>query len=489
MRVPGFIGGSYESQAYTADQERTVNFYYENIESQGTSKRAALLPTPGVSTLSTAVVTPGRAHFFENDREFAVIGPTLYEIDSFGALTSRGTVATNSNPATISSNGDGGDELFITSGGNGYILDLPTNVLTQIVNLNAKATMGDHLDGYFLALDDASSTLYISKLLDGQTWTTGVDFAQRSIASDPWRAMKVVGRYIWMLGEVTSEVWYNVGTTFPFAPYPSGLIQYGIAAPFSAAIADAQLMWLGNTRFGGGYVLKAAGFQPEVVSSFATQKVFDEYTTVDDAQAFAYSDLGHTHYVLSFPRENTTFNYDLQTRLWTERGTWDAKTNSYLAWRPRWHVRAFNEHRLLDSSGGQVYKMRSDLLNDVDSIVIRRLRRAPAMESENETIFYSAFELDLDTGLGISGTGQGSNPQVMMRMSDDGGKTWGTERMRTAGKIGEYQTRVRWDRLGRARRRVFEVVMTDPAPWRITGAYVELGQRPATMGGGGPQGG
>jgi hypothetical protein len=484
MKVPGWIYGSYQSQAFTADQERTVNLLFENIESPGPSKRAALYPTPGVETLSTAAVTPGRAHFYENNREFAVIGAKLFEIDSFGNQTERGDVALDSSPATISSNGDGGGELFITSGGNGYIFTLATNTLSQIAALNGKATMGDHLDGYFLALDASNSRLHISNLLDGTTWDTGTDFAQRSIASDPWKALKVVGRYIWLLGEVTSEVWYNVGTTFPFAPYPSGLIQFGIAAPFSAAIADGQLLWLGNTRFGGGYVLKAAGFQPEAVSNFATQKVFDEYDTISNAEAFAYADLGHTHYVLSFPSEDTTWNYDLQTRLWTERGTWVPASNAYVAWRPRWHVRAFNEHRVLDASGGQLYRMRSDLMTDVDGLAIRRLRRGPAMETENEQIYYTAFELDLDPGQGTV-TGQGANPQVMMRMSNDGGKTWGIERWRSAGKIGEYQTRVRWDRLGRARRRVFEVVMTDPAPWRITNAYVELAQRPATLGGGG----
>jgi len=104
------------------------------------------------------------------------------------------------------------------------------------------------------------------------------------------------------------------------------------------------------------------------------------------------------------------------------------------------------------------------------------------METENEEVYYTAFELDLDPGQGAV-TGQGANPQVMMRMSDDGGKTWGIERWRSAGKIGEYGTRVRWDRLGRARRRVFEVVMTDPIAWRLTGAYVELAQRPVTLGG------
>jgi hypothetical protein len=77
---------------------------------------------------------------------------------------------------------------------------------------------------------------------------------------------------------------------------------------------------------------------------------------------------------------------------------------------------------------------------------------------------------------GSDGAVNGVDPQVMLRMSNDGGKTWGTEMMRSTGKIGEYGKRVRWDRLGRARRRVFEISTSDPVPYRITGATIQLGQ-------------
>lgn len=66
----------------------------------------------------------------------------------------------------------------------------------------------------------------------------------------------------------------------------------------------------------------------------------------------------------------------------------------------------------------------------------------------------------------------GDDPQVMLRISNDGGKTWISEQWRSAGKMGEYLRRVRWNRLGAARRRVFEISMTDPVAWKITGAYL-----------------
>ena len=92
------------------------------------------------------------------------------------------------------------------------------------------------------------------------------------------------------------------------------------------------------------------------------------------------------------------------------------------------------------------------------------------MNKENERQFFRSFELDLERGLGTSG--QAEDPQVMMRMSNDGGKTWGIERWRSAGKTGEYRRRVHWERLGMSRRRVFEVVMTDPFSWKLIDAYV-----------------
>lgn len=67
----------------------------------------------------------------------------------------------------------------------------------------------------------------------------------------------------------------------------------------------------------------------------------------------------------------------------------------------------------------------------------------------------------------------GVDPQIMLRCSNDGGKTWGPEVWRSTGKAGEYSRRVGWNRLGSGRRRVFEVVMTDPVLWRITGCYLE----------------
>lgn len=399
MKFDAFIGGSYQSQAATADCERTINWYPELLQSPGATSRQVLYPTPGVEELSAVTVGLGRAHFAMDDREFAVIGTTFYEISASGALTSRGTVTLDSNPATISSNGSGGDQLFVTSGGNGYIYDLTANTLAQIAALDGKATFGDHLDGYFLALDANTATLYISHLLDGVTWDTGLDFAQRSLAPDPWRAMRVVGRYIWLFGEQTSEVWYDTGANFPFAPHPSGLVQYGIAAPFSAVIIGGDVVWMASTKSGRICVLRASGFTPEVISTYPLETAFGAYKSISSAVGDAYADAGHTFYLLGFDLSDVTWAWDSETKLWHERGTWISGEDRYVAWRPRFYARAFGQHRMLDASGGSVYRMGLDLSSDVGGLNIRRLRRAPAIMNENQRVFYAALEVDLEPGL------------------------------------------------------------------------------------------
>lgn len=396
MRFDAFFGGSFESQSYKADIADTINWYPEQLEDEGATQRHVLYPTPGVVEIADASAGSGRAHFFQGGREFAVIGTAFLELDSGGNLTTRGTVALGNNPATIVSNGDGGGQLFITSGDNGYLYDLTANVLSQITALDGKATMGEHLDGYFLALDSATSTFYFSDLLDGATWVTGENFGQRSLAPDPWKSFKVLGRIIWFFGEFTSETWFDTGARFPFAPTPSGLVPYGISAPFSRAIIGDDIIWLGATASGRKSVLRAQGVQPEVISTKPLESAIETYDEVERATGDVYSERGHTFYLISFDQSDITWAFDLETRLWCKRGTWISGESRFVSWRPRFYAPAFGEHRILDVAGGKVYRMGADLTTDVDGLLIRRVRRAPAIVNELQRVFYPAFELDME---------------------------------------------------------------------------------------------
>jgi hypothetical protein len=71
-------------------------------------------------------------------------------------------------------------------------------------------------------------------------------------------------------------------------------------------------------------------------------------------------------------------------------------------------------------------------------------------------------------------TGQGENPQAILRWSNDGATTFGTEHWASIGKAGRYKNRAMWRRLGEARDRVFEVRVTDPVYRDVVGASLEM---------------
>lgn len=472
MKWPNFIGPTYQSQSVIASAEECINWYPEVIEVPGGKNRYALYPTPGVTPFATAAESPVRGMFGQTmggtARAFAVIGQTLYEMASDGTLTNRGTVARDSNPATISWNGDGGSELCITTGDKLYILNLGTNVLTT--ELSSGAVMGVMIDGYFVALDDASSTIQISDLLDGTTWD-GTQIIQRSTTSDPWKAIGVGFREVWAMGEDTSEVLYNSGASpFPFEPISGSLMHVGILAPFSLARFGNRMAWLGQSDQGIGIVYAAQGFVPQRISNHAVETAIAGYTTVTDAVAWVYTQAGHNFYVLSFPTEKVTWVFDELTNFWHKRGTWDIPSAEYKAWRPQWYINEFGKELVGDRNVGAIYELSTSVATDVNGNGIRRLRRAPGITDELRRTRLHRFQVYLESGLGLI-TGQGSDPTVMFRLSRDGGKTWGNERQASAGKIGEYGRRVIFRRCGAGRDLVPEIVVSDPIPWRLVDAF------------------
>lgn len=482
MSWPGFVGGSYPAQSWNADVEHTVNMYVERNESPAATGPDALYPFPGVTLLGTAAGSPGRAHFAENGREWGVFGSSFGEIAENGTFTEKGVVTADSNPASIHSNGDGGGQLLVVSGGNAYSYDIASAVLTQIAALVGKAKHGNYLDGYGLVLSP-DGTLYISALLDFATWATGTDFAQRSAASDPWLSMTVLGIYIALLGEKTSEFWYDSGgASFPFSKHPSGgPIPYGIAAGFTYAVGEGSLFWLSRTSIGQRAVVRTSGFAPEVVSDFPRMRLFQGYGIVTDAVADLANHQGHTIYRITFPSANVTWGFDLASGKWLQVGPWIAESNRFSAARVRWPVVAYNQTRALDSETGSIYAVDPESHVDVDDRPLVCERTAPGLVAELEPIFYSSLELDIQVGVGAE-SGQGSDPQVMLQYSNDGGNEWSAELWRSLGKLGQYLTRVRWDGLGSARRRVFRIRISDPVKIGIVGAYFRLGQAVRSQG-------
>lgn len=375
-RYPGFIGASATVRSRNANAERTVNWYPEVVP--GTGKvRQYLVPTPGLEPFVVLGSGPVRALFAQDGRAFAVGGASFYELFAVGTSTWRGTVASDGRPATISSNGTNGNQLFITSGGLGYIYNLTTNVLSQIAaaGFPDPVAMGAFSDGYFLALQSQSNQFYVSTLYDGTQWDS-LDVGQVSTVSDHVSALVESHRDIWLLGTQTSSVWSNVGDAdFPYAPMPGVKIDQGTGAAYSVVGLDNSLFWLGQSVHGARVVWKANGYTPQRVSTHAVEFALAQARRVDDAIGYGYQEDGHTFYVLYVPdlanvrTWGTTWVYDVATDQWHERAIWDSVR---MDWQPhlgRCHAFGFGKHLVGDRLSPAIYDMRLGLSSDTQVLV------------------------------------------------------------------------------------------------------------------------
>lgn len=114
----------------------------------------------------------------------------------------------------------------------------------------------------------------------------------------------------------------------------------------------------------------------------------------------------------------------------------------------------------------------SVLETSASSTAIQRIFHSGVVQNMEKLSTMGMLQVVFEQGTGLI-TGQGSDPQVMLQFSDDGGKTWSHEKWRSIGKIGRYKHRSIWRRLGSFRSRIFRWVISDSVAVVVLSAYGE----------------
>lgn len=470
---PGFLGPANKSQSFMADAELLKNWLLEANQSPTAPNPWAMVPCPGFSAALWAVTeAPIRGEFYQNGRAFFVAGTVLYEGFANGTTTSRGSVVADAHPVTFNANGDAGNQLWITSGGVGYVFDLTSNTLSVQGVPGTTVTMGGFLKARFLYLDADSGAFYASALYDGTSWSALM--VAQSESGNPWRALIVTpDSLIRLLGEFSGQAYADTGAfPFPFTQVQEANIPYGIVAPFAWAV-DTTLTWLAQNQQGRGIVVRAQGYQPQPISTHAIETAIQGYADLSDVTAFAYQENGHSFTLFTFPNPDVTWCFDQTSNLWHERAYWDTTTATFKAYRPGCCMEAFGKLLVGDRLTGNVYEMKSSYFTDVDGAVIRRMRQAPRFSVDQKLISVSAMQIVMDAGMSLS-TGQGSDAQMMVEISKDGGQTFGNVRTASIGPMGTWGARVRWNQFGQGRNWVPRFTATDPVPDRIVDLLIDF---------------
>lgn len=461
MIVP-FVGPCYKGSHPYWDGQDTVNLFLD-VDAAGGESRTVLRCTPGLTHWTTLASSgPVRGMIAGADGYlYAVCSSAVFKITASGVATSLGTVEVPDGPVSMATNGL---EILIADGLYGYLLTLETGAFARIVDDNFPgAASVAFVDGYFAVLKPDSEQWFLSGLYDGATWD-GLTWATAQGRPDKLKALAVSHREVWLFGEDSLEVWYDTGAsppTFPFDRISGAFLEVGCSAAASVAEMDNTVFWLTDK----GQVARASGYVPQFVSTRQMEDLISGYARRDDAEAFTYGQGGHTYYVLTFPNAGVTWVYDAATDSWHRRqsfglGRWRVSTVAPFA------------GKLIagDSASGKLYELSHSALTE-DGTTIERVRDTAPIVSDGKRLLMSSLTLDVQPG---TATAIGQDPQAMLQWSDDGGRTWSNEYWASLGRVGEYEHRVIWRRLGSFRRRMFRLKITDPIDVLILGATAEI---------------
>lgn len=453
-RIPvPFWTQHYEAGSKQVTAERLVNWYLEPSPQSGKFPYA-LYPTPGLTLFATCGDGPVRGiHRMSHGDVFVVSGGYGYWVSADKTVTQLGQVPGSGNVGMV----DDGRQVLVTTGTDSVVLDKTGVYSIPEPGLLASA----YQDGYAIAVKQGSEQFYISGLDDLGSWSA-LDFSSADAKADNLVSVVSLQRLLVLLGSTTIEWWYNSGDpSFPFTRAQGGYANIGCAAPLSAVVEKNTVFWLGDDL--NFYV--AAGFEPQSISTPGMVRYVEARSEYNDCKAFAYAQAGHTFYVATF--NDGTAVYDITTGLWHTRESLDEDR-----WRVSDHTLAWNKHLAGDHDNGNVYEIDDEVYDENGTTIIRSADSPPLHAAGNRAVMHELY-VDMEPGVGLT-SGQGSDPKLMMKWSDDLGHTWSSERQVPMGKKGEYNNRARAFRLGSFRQRTIRISVSDPVKAVVTGAYAEI---------------
>lgn len=464
--IINFASNAYRLKSLPASAQRCLNFYAEK-EPPDAKSQVVMFGAPGLQARGTAGYGPIRGLHVMNNVLYAVSGNSLYSINNLFNATLLGSGIAGDSVVAMA---DNGFQVCIVNGISGYIYDTDTSTFSQITSANFyPANTVTYFDGYFIFDRIGTNFFFWSAINDGLSYDS-LDFASATVDSDFVIGVLNQQQNLLIFGQKTIETWYDTGNNdAPFQRYNGATVERGCAAPLSIIKEDNSVFFLGNDRIAYRLDLPL----PKRISTPAIEQEWQTYSTVSDCFVFKVTFDGHKFLFWTFQSANATWVYDIETSLWHERMSFATNGSSLGRWRGNCSEVFNNETIIGDAFGNQIGALSSYVYTEYGSQIIGQLISSP-IHNDRLRNFMSVFELDCEVGVGTT-TGQGSDPQIMLDWSDDGGRTFKTLQIwKSLGRIGEYLTRLRWTRLGQFRQRILRVTVSDPVRRTIIAAHVDM---------------
>lgn len=414
----------------------------------------------GIKPFATITSGPQRAAISFQSTLYTVTGSSFIRVDGAGATTSIGTVPALGS-VDIAKNTT---QIAVLVEPDLYVYDGST--LTKVVDDNFVARGAKRMavmDNFGAFIEPRSGRWFICDLADFTVYDS-LDFATAEGNPDNLLSIESNNRQFILFGEDSLELWDNTGGSgFPFERNPNGYVECGCGAPYATTSADHTVYWLDNDRI----ARRLEGNVAKRISHEGVEQRWQDYSTIADAKAFSYVADGHTFVVFHFPTAGATWVYDINVQEWHERESY-----GYDHWRAEWVLKCYDKTLVGDTQSGNIGEIDGRTYTEWGGILSREATSGVISE-RGRWIHHDRLELQMDVG-NAPLSGQGSAPEVMLEVSNDGGMNFHSRSNRSLGETGNYDATVEWIRNGRSKERVYRVRVTDPVPFVITGSDMEL---------------
>lgn len=455
----------YRLPSPSASSSYLLNCFAEQAPKDGSKQPVILRRGCGIRAwggVASDVISVRGMHVMA-DVLYAVIGTNLYSVSSSGVATDIGDVP-GGERVSMADNGE--DLAIVRKNGDGYHYDGATTVqITDptYVGFGGGVDVG-MLDGFFLFRIPNSNQVFNSGL--NAVTFDGLDIFTAEGASGATNGMIIDNREIILTKALTSERWYDAANEegSPFSRTPDGLTQLGCAAGDSLAQQDNSVFWLANDLT---FRRMASPF-PVKVSQYGIDSTVQRMAQVSDGFGFSYAQDGHLFVCFTFPFAGRTLVFDVSTSEWHERESYGLGR-----WRPNCAVNAYGMQLVGDSISGKIGILDPDLFTEWGDPQVCEWQYQ-SIYAARKRVSLRRFELVANPGdAPLFGQGSGGC-LATLKLSEDGGKTFVAQPVRSLGATGQYKEESVWTNLGTAKDWVCRLQLTDPTPLFTTDTVVDV---------------
>lgn len=469
-------GGAYKAESVIANNQECINLYMEmNPEKNKSPTPTTHYPRPGKRVLSRPPVAGAARGLYRStdDKLYAVINDTVYYIDPAFVFNPLGVITPGTTPTSMADNGQtaGNDLVLVDGTPNGYAINMTTQAFAPIIDGTGTFVGSDvvkYLQTFFLFNAPGTQRWYIS--LSDSVSFNALDVAAKSSYADNLSTIGLRQREPWLVGTLSTEPWFLSGAAdFPFEAVQSTFVAYGTVAKYSLAFADIHLFWLSRNNEGQRIIVKTKGYDVEAISTRALETELQGYEIVSDCVGGTYQIKGHTFVIFNFPTANRTWAYDLSTEQW-HRLTWTDENGEQNRDRAMFYALAYDKIMALDWETGALYHIDPFYyMDDVGPVAFAR--GFPHVLSMMKQLTHWALTVYMECG-----TVEDPNepaPELGLRYSDDGGKTFFEAPSIGLGRTGEYNVSPQFTQLGTARDRIYELHWSAAIKTALNAVYLE----------------